>query len=971
MKIQKGKYERNRVWETNNFLFSVLLIGIIIFFLVLIIGSLREVSSDTEPPENGDWIIKEGENAKLTKNHTMNGNVIIDGNLTIDNYTLEFDCDMLAEPPKAYALIVNKTGKLILKNNAKIKAKVGEEKDKRMSDITIFGNANIQNCEIEGLTFGVICEENCSVSISNTTFRNCGVGIVAIGFLAQKETNEFINVDFDIIQYWKVVVKVINERDKIVTKGKVNLTSSYGNFSKRKIDENGTADFGYVKVKEGNFDYNPFIIRAGTHEDEENKTPHLTHESVFNINENYVENPKIIKINNTLSPDLSIRLFSCNLSFMEVGKKNRLNVWIRNMGEKSANAEIKFYAKLEGEESYEIIDTIKDEIPASTTPPHYIVGCNWKPEEGGNYNLSVEIIPLKGIDPYPYDDNSPYNSIKVNVLEPPKIEIKKINGKEINEYTKVSGYIIIEGAFSGSVDRIFVWINNKRWEQIFNLELDYEKYLKYRNLSNELKTAFLENNYELSSIAYILEINKNTWEIVDIKKYYKIEKTQKELKVYLGLFAMPYKIDYKENRWYCKLDTGAFTGTNHKIFANISGEGNLFYDECFIKVNLDNSPKIKINAPKNGKVLSAIQENDEKYVGGVAWKVSPLAPNIENIDLMIDGKYRNVIVEIKNETYLKWYYYWNINKVKDGNYLIKVQCVDKEQRASKIVEINVTVDNSAKYSIATLPRISIITKEPNVVNEKILIMGSAEDDYIIKKIEAKIDVGNWKTIIDDINKNSFDWKYTWYVNELDKGRHTIYFRAVDEEKDESIIDKYYPIVSFNITKTIAILPDLSIESIIIKNKYWEKVKKVRNYDNLTFEVNVKVARAYKILSPTIIYVRITNNKITIGSGEKTIDESISDIFTVTIPWTVYGEKGIYNFTVQIDVGNYVEEQNEFNNIKTFEIEILDNPQTKPPQKEERVLKSNIGAIIFSVIILTLLILIFFLIYYKRLGKEKI
>ena len=90
-------------------------------------------------------------------------------------------------------------------------------------------------------------------------------------------------------------IKILNENDNLITKGKVNLTSSNGNITKRRIDENGTTNFQFIKVKEGIYDYNPFTIRGSVHKDEDNETPHITYkETNFNINQNFNENPKII-----------------------------------------------------------------------------------------------------------------------------------------------------------------------------------------------------------------------------------------------------------------------------------------------------------------------------------------------------------------------------------------------------------------------------------------------------------------------------------------------------------------------------------------------------------------------------------------------------------------------------------------------------------------------------------------------------
>ena len=983
MTIFKAEYEVCKNININKKLFKWIFYGIfIIISLILMTCIITKANANTSPPSNGDWIIEEGEEAELKKNHLMRGNVFVNGNLTINgNFILTFDCDLNPGeeiPPRIYILVVNSTGSLIMKHGATIKARVPKDMNKTIPHLLIHGYADIQDSEIAGVIEGFRCEKNSSVKITNTTFRNCYWGIVGIGVKVPDDTtNNFIDVDYDIVQFWEVKIKILNENDNLITKGKVNLTSSNGNITKRRIDENGTTNFQFIKVKEGIYDYNPFTIRGSVHKDEDNETPHITYkETNFNINQNFNENPKIIKINHTLSPDFSIRVFSCNLSYMEVKKINKLSVWIRNMGEESSKAEIKFSALLGDETEYVLIDTKVVDIPETTLHPHHRVDCDWTPIKGGQYNIIVELIPIVGIDPYPYDDNSPSNPIKVNVLEPPTIEITKINGNIPQVGMITSGLINIQGTHKGSYDRIHIWINDERWDYIFNLGLNLVQNLQDRNLNYELKIAFKNNNYPLSTSAFILKIDDNTWEIIDGLKNYKIENTSKELKIYYGLFTKPYKINFIENYWSCVLDSGAFSGINQKIYVNISGGGYLYFDEKMVMINLKNKPLIKINNPKNNDVLTAVVENDEQIVSGWIWKVSPKAPYINNVELIIDGKKRNVILEEKNETYWKWYFIWNIaskkDPVKDGKYIIRVQSSDIEERKSDVDEITLYVDNIASYSAITIPKIEIITKEPKVsVNEEILIKGNAKDDLDLKKIEAKIENGDWFSIVNNINKKNFDWEYSWNVEYLDKGIHTIYFRAVDEETEIDIIEDYYPIKSYNLTKSKALLSDLSIESIKIKNEKSIETTKFRNIEKMIFEININVEKSNRIKQQTIIQIKLSTENKTLGVVDKTISKSISERFTVSIPWTVYGEKGISFYTIEIDLGNALEEDNEENNIDTTSIEILDNPQVNKFVEEEKNVKQNINKILTVIIIGVIILILFFLLHMKNLGKEQI
>ena len=1032
-----------------------------IIFILILVGFIKNVSASIEPPDEGDWIIENGEEAVLTKNHTMLGNVYIDGTLIIDgNYTLEFDCNYFSNPVRIYSLYVNNTGKLTMKNGAVIKAKAPTVIDMRIPCIYIVGLADIQNSEINGLFEGLYCEKSSNVTILNTTFRNCIHAIVGRGVKAPDDpSNNFIKVRFKITQWWYIKIKPINEKGDPIHQyhsnwGIVNLTSrtyymfSLGleyrqymkdvtvsdellnafkdngvdlflNLSIVKKDEknweiisgekeyriedtgtelkifwqginythrvvNGTANFESILVKEGSMDFNPFTMGVGVHVDTDdmiawrppfNGTPHLRHiEFDFNFTQNYWENPKEIVIPKALDPDFSIRNFYGESSLMKVDEVNRLSVFVRNMGEESSKASITFFLKLENEEDYTVIDTIEEEIPGKIRD-HYTVVYDWKPKKEGKYNLKVEISPKDGIDPYPIDDNSPSAPINITVLQPVKIEITKIDEEEAIDGMTTNGWILIEGTFKGSYDWIHLWLNDKGWKYLFSLDSSYGQYLKSINLSEEIRIAFKDNNYTLSGGADKINREYNIWIIRDGNKEYKIENTGRKLKVYRGLFTMPYKIDYENNTWKCLLDSGAFYGKNQKIYANISGNSGMFYDEDLVTVNLNNKPYIEIISPKKNEILKALMENDEKFIGGLAWKIAPNAPDIKFVELIINGIKGDVILEKKNKTYWKWHFDWNIASkiypVKDGQYIIRVQCTDNDQRKSEIVEITISVDNRPPYSMITIPKIDIITKDSGIpINKKILIKGVVEDDLKVKKLEMMVNNGDWVTLINNIDKNKYDWEYTWKVENLDKGIHTIYFRAVDEEDNKEIIEQYYPIASFKILKTKAILPDLSIVIVKIKNENGIETTKFRNGENLIFDININVEKPDRIKQQTVIYVKLTTENKTLGVVDKTIDKTISESFTVSISWTVYGEKGIYDYTVEIDLGNALEEENENNNIENIQIEILDSPPSDLPPEEETGFDLNMKIIMLGIIFFCGIILIFFIFsYHKKLRKD--
>lgn len=75
-------------------------------------------------------------------------------------------------------------------------------------------------------------------------------------------------------------------------------------------------------------------------------------------------------------------------------------------------------------------------------------------------------------------------------------------------------------------------IMDKVQDNIFILELRFEKYLKKGHIDNRLKEVFQDNKYPLSNNAKMKKNEVNKWEIVDGLKRYFIEKTDTEIKVW-------------------------------------------------------------------------------------------------------------------------------------------------------------------------------------------------------------------------------------------------------------------------------------------------------------------------------------------------------------------------------------------------------------------------------------------------------
>ena len=130
---------------------------------------------------------------------------------------------------------------------------------------------------------------------------------------------------------------------------------------------------------------------------------------------------------------------------------------------------------------------------------------------------------------------------------------------------------------------------------------------------------------------------------------------------------------------------------------------------------------------------------------------------------------------------------------------------------------------------------------------------------------------------------------------------------------------------------------------------------------MIFEINITIHKPEKIKQQTIIHVRLSEGETLLVVMDKTIDKTISDTFTISIPWTVYGEKGIHKYIIKLDVGNAIEEEDEENNVDNISIEILDNPSSDLPSNDNGGFKPNFRILLIVIIFLGGIIFIFFFI----------
>jgi tetratricopeptide (TPR) repeat protein len=83
---------------------------------------------------------------------------------------------------------------------------------------------------------------------------------------------------------------------------------------------------------------------------------------------------------------------------------------------------------------------------------------------------------------------------------------------------------------------------------LFSLEPDYKQYLIEGDVTDELKMAFKDNSYPISSNAKIIRIYEDKWKIIDGNKIYVIKDTSRQLNIYINPinFAIDNSIEFEE-----------------------------------------------------------------------------------------------------------------------------------------------------------------------------------------------------------------------------------------------------------------------------------------------------------------------------------------------------------------------------------------------------------------------------------------
>ena len=167
-----------------------------------------------------------------------------------------------------------------------------------------------------------------------------------------------------------------------------------------------------------------------------------------------------------------------------------------------------------------------------------------------------------------------------------------------------------------------------------------------------------------------------------------------------------------------------------------------------IKIRKNIKPYIEILKPKNGSIISG-----KLVIEGKAWDDDG---EIKKVEIKIDdGEWINIGTE-KNWSYVK--------ELTEGWHKIYVRCFDG-------IDYNVSYITILKN---IKPYIEILKpKNGSIISGKLVIEGKAwDDDGEIKKVEIKIDDGEWINIGTEKN-----WSYV--IEKIESGKHIIYIRCYD------------------------------------------------------------------------------------------------------------------------------------------------------------------------------------------------
>jgi len=223
--------------------------------------------------------------------------------------------------------------------------------------------------------------------------------------------------------------------------------------------------------------------------------------------------------------------------------------------------------------------------------------------------------------------------------------------------------------------------------------------------------------------------------------------------------------------WAWQWDTTAYENNVTDVCAR-SYDGELYSEvHCReVKVHNENHrPTVHILHPANGETVKGLLLIHGTAADDVA---------VELVEVRFgDGEWRTTTDTSPDGSWATWAYEWDTRTRDDGCVWIGARSYDGAL-FSEVHSIKVCVDN-----VNNKPWVKIYhpMNEENV-SGLYLVHGMSEDDHGVKKVQVRIDDGEWELAVNTGRERPWGtWAFEWDTTEYENGKHVVCARAWDGE----------------------------------------------------------------------------------------------------------------------------------------------------------------------------------------------
>ncbi|MEW5761115.1 MAG: Ig-like domain-containing protein [Candidatus Thermoplasmatota archaeon] len=366
----------------------------------------------------------------------------------------------------------------------------------------------------------------------------------------------------------------------------------------------------------------------------------------------------------------------------------------------------------------------------------------------------------------------PKNDTIILDATPPNISYLLMNNG--SEYTNSSNITISISAYDFSgIDKMSISNDGIVWSEWLN----YSDFIYWKILSDSdgIKTIYLKLKDNAGNVAPSVNA-RITLDTVPPNSSVNILSSYSPESFIVSWYGFDktsgirwYDVQYKENdgNWgdwlkNTNLTSAVFTGKeNHTYYFRVRAmdkAGNLEdygEAEAFTTVRSEEVPICTITYPSEKAVLSG-----NVTIIGIA------SSNVVTVYVKIDDENWQTPNGILN-----WSFLWDTNKVGDGEHIIRVKALAKEQLFSECL-VNVVVNNSYRLIVSINYPL-----ENQKVSGVVIIKGTAVHPILgrnITHVDVRIDNEEWK-----VASGTENWSIEWDTNEVADGLYTICVRAYD------------------------------------------------------------------------------------------------------------------------------------------------------------------------------------------------